>query len=136
MQGICNFAERGEERGRGWEERRFRRVIGSAGVDAILSSIPHQLPPGNLYPPAVLSFSRVHRHPIGYPRSARDRGEYQAAVSFQDRNRRKFVNDSPRAAQIAFKEPLGILAHSRLCFDDIYSRFQSSIVAHGYPKRV
>lgn len=32
-------------------ERRFRRVIGSAGVDAILSSIPHQPPPGNLYPP-------------------------------------------------------------------------------------
>lgn len=103
-------------------EKRFRRIIGSAGVDAILSSIPHQLPPGNLYPPAVLSFSRFHRHPISYPRSARDRGEYQAAVSFQDRNRRKLVNGLPRAAQIAFKEPLGILAHSRLCFDDIYVR--------------
>lgn len=37
----------GGQRRRG--ERRFRRVIGSAGVDAILSSIPHQPPPGNLY---------------------------------------------------------------------------------------
>lgn len=99
---ICNSAtERGErerrEREREWEKR-FRRVIGSAGVDAILSSIPHQPPPGNLYPPAVLSFSRVHHHPISYPRPTRDRGEYQAAVSFDDRNRRKLVNDSTRAA--------------------------------------
>lgn len=36
----------GEKRRGGW---RFRRVIGSAGVDAILSSIPHQPSPGNLY---------------------------------------------------------------------------------------
>lgn len=35
-----------EKRRGGW---RFRRVIGSAGVDAILSSIPHQPSPGNLY---------------------------------------------------------------------------------------
>lgn len=37
---------RRKEKKRGRErEKRFRRVIGSAGVDAILSSIPHQPPP-------------------------------------------------------------------------------------------
>lgn len=41
-------------------ERRFRRVIGSAGVDAILSSIPHQPPPGNLYPPFLLCLYFSH----------------------------------------------------------------------------
>lgn len=48
----------GGQRRRG--ERRFRRVIGSAGVDAILSSIPHQPPPGNLY---LLSLPRSHPLP-------------------------------------------------------------------------
>lgn len=49
----------GGERRRG--ERRFRRVIGSAGVDAILSSIPHQPPPGNLY---LLSLNLSHSTPV------------------------------------------------------------------------
>lgn len=65
MQGICNSTVEREERkgGEGGERERFRRVIGSAGVDAILSSIPHQPPPGNLYRPGVLSFSRAHATP-------------------------------------------------------------------------
>lgn len=42
---------RRKEKRRGEGGERFRRVIGSAGVDAILSSIPHQPPPGNLYSP-------------------------------------------------------------------------------------
>lgn len=49
----------GGKRRRG--ERRFRRVIGSAGVDAILSSIPHQPPPGNLL---LLSLALPHSTPI------------------------------------------------------------------------
>lgn len=96
MQERCNSVEESEEeREREW---RFRRVIGSAGVDAILSSIPHQPPPGNLYPP--VSFSRVHTHrrPLQLLAIAlRDRREYQAAVSSEDGNRQKLVNDSPRA---------------------------------------
>lgn len=99
---------------------RFRRVIGSAGVDAILSSIPHQPPPRNLYPPGVLSFSRAH----AIPSATRD------PLEIDTNTKQPFPSEieideswsTIRAGpQMAFKDPLGMFTHFRLCSNDMFA---------------
>jgi len=108
---------RAREREREREREEIWRVIGSAGVDAILSSIPHQPPPGNLYPSPSVSLSHAftpHTRHRPFSCSPPLRPEYQAVVSSEDGNGGELVNDSPRVAQMTFKDPPEIiLAHRK-----------------------
>lgn len=106
--------KRGRERARMRErerEWRFRRVIGSAGVDAILSSIPHQPPPGNLYPPVSFSCAHTHHRPFSHSPSPFETDANTKQPFPPKMETDKSWSTTPLAANSFQRISMGIFAH-------------------------